>query len=74
MHSQVKNGHDGLTHFSNVGQSAWAVVLNEFTYGAEKFSNNNDAKKAELNDDSDMVETKLAYIDSGNSSIQIPQS
>ena len=37
-----------MTHFSNVGQSAWAVVLNEFTYGAEKFSNNNDGKKEEL--------------------------
>ena len=62
--AKIVNGEDGLNYYSNVGQNRWAMLMDHLKYGKEGLRP----------DDYEYVETKIALIDSGNSSIQIPDS
>ena len=63
--SQVVNGEDGLSYFSNVGFNEWALLVDHILY---------DGREADSSDGKKVVHTKIALIDSGNSSIQIPEA
>lgn len=58
-------GQKGLTYYGNVAFDHWALLVDHLVYDKEH-----------IDDDNDMVvyKTKIAIIDSGNSSIQIPNS
>lgn len=63
--SQVVNGEDGLSYFSNVGFNEWALLVDHILYNGVA-ADNTEGKS--------VVHTKIALIDSGNSSIQIPEA
>lgn len=50
----------GFQYYSNVGLNSWAVLMDKVEYNGHAISGNGVGK--------------MALIDSGNSSIQIPQS
>jgi len=62
--SQIQGGLEGLNYFSNVGVNEWALLIDHVMY---------DNTLAIDTDDKSIVHTKLALIDSGNSSIQFPK-
>lgn len=62
--AKIVDGEEGLRYYSNVGQNRWAMLMDHLKYGKESLRD----------DDFEYVETKIALIDSGNSSIQIPES
>ena len=59
MNAQVK-------FFSNVGQEKWAVLMDHIHYDGER------VRKVNNNGYAYYIHAKQAYIDSGNSSIQLP--
>lgn len=61
-YNKIPNGKDGLNYFSNVGMNSWAVVIDHLSY-------NNASISPEIEFLDDFVHLKIAYIDSGNSSI-----
>lgn len=63
--NQVVDGMDGFTYFSNLGFDEWALQIDHLHYDGIHTN-----KDSEVH----MVHTKIAVIDSGNSSIQIPYS
>lgn len=63
--SQIIGGEDGLRYYSNVGQDRWALLMDHVKYG------NSDIRDP---DGPNMIHTKIALIDTGNSSIQIPET
>jgi hypothetical protein len=64
--SQIVNGEQGLTYFSNTGYQQWALLVDHIKYNEVKVINDNNNRV--------VVYTKIAIIDSGNNSIQIPES
>ena len=59
----VKGGKKGLVYYSNVGFNEWALLADHVMYGGDHVTND-DAKT--------LIHTKIAIIDSGNNSIQLP--
>ena len=57
--AKIVDGEDGLRYYSNVGQNRWAMLMDHLKYGKEGLRGDN----------YDYIETKIALIDSGNSSI-----
>jgi hypothetical protein len=63
--SQIAGGKKGLTWYSNVGFQEWALLVDHVMY---------DGVHAHDDKDVTLVHTKIAIIDSGNNSIQLPQA
>jgi len=63
-----KYGTEGVKQFSNVGQGNWALMLDHIQYN-DSFVRLDDTKSYKF-----YVHSKMAYIDSGNSSIQLPMA
>lgn len=61
-YSEIKGGKEGLVYFSNIGLSLWGTIMHSVGYGNESMTISHD------------TDGKLAVIDSGNTSIQIPAS
>jgi hypothetical protein len=56
--NEVEGGKEGLNWYPNAAQSHWGLIMDDVAY------DNNDIQG--------MFEGKLALIDSGNTSIQLP--
>ena len=61
------DGQDGMTLFSNLGIDAWALQIDNLKYGDDLMSENTDQKY-------EFVHSKLAFIDTGNFSMQMPET
>ena len=66
-YSKLPLGKASLNYFSNVGQGSWAVVIDHMEYNGKNISREIDGLE-------NFVHLKIAYIDSGNSSMQIMRS
>ena len=64
--AQVVGGEDGLETFSNVGFNEWALLVDHVMYG--------DMHTVDDDSTQTVVHTKIALLDSGNSTIQLPDS
>ena len=64
--TRIQGGTTGLQNFSNVGFNEWALLVDHVKYDGQSAYD-----KSQKNV---MVHTKLALIDSGNSSIQLPMA
>lgn len=66
----LSNGdvHDQVKFFSNVGQDKWGVLMDHIKYDGELVRRVNNSGYAYY------VHAKVGYIDSGNSSIQLPMT
>lgn len=58
MYSEIEYGIDGTNFYSNLGRDKWAILLDDFMYGDRDMTNGE--------------RSKIALIDSGNVSIQLP--
>ena len=56
--TEVENGEEGLNYYNNMAIGKWGLALESMTYGALEISAYD--------------QMKLAFIDSGNFSIQMP--
>lgn len=59
-YSQIKGGEEGFNYYSNIGLNHWSVLMDNFKYGDGAISGSGNGK--------------MALIDSGNTTIQIPAS
>lgn len=59
--------NESVKYFSNVGQDKWGVLMDHVMYDGDKVRKYNNSGYAYY------VHAKTAYIDSGNSSIQLPK-
>mmetsp|Transcript_14385 Transcript_14385/g.24503 ORF Transcript_14385/g.24503 Transcript_14385/m.24503 type:complete len:214 (+) Transcript_14385:439-1080(+) len=69
QYTQVVNGEVGLTHFSNVGQDSWGLIVDKILYGGDLVASEQDKLSKHT-----LVNAKVAYIDTANSTIQLPAS
>ena len=61
-YGEIKGGRDGLVYFSNIGLSQWGIFMHSLQFGKDSMK---------LADDTD---GKMAIIDSGNTTIQMPET
>lgn len=59
-YSQIQGGEEGFNYYSNIGLNHWSVLMDNFKYGNAGISGSGNGK--------------MALVDSGNTSIQIPAS
>lgn len=57
-YNQIKGGENGFNYYSNIGLNHWAVLMDDIKYDNHDVGGNGGGK--------------MALIDSGNTSIQIP--
>ena len=67
--NQVDGGEEGLNYYNNSAEGMWAVELEDLRYDEKKMKLG--TVYYEIWDDN---EPRIAYIDSGNTSIQIPKT
>jgi hypothetical protein len=60
-YSQITGGQEGTRYYQNQGQSEWSVTMDDVMYGAKDIEGRGRSMK-------------LAIIDSGNTTIQLPES
>jgi len=58
-YSNVEAGEEGLNYYDNAATEHWAIMMDDVQYGDVEIQTSTGAK--------------IAYIDSGNTSIQVPQ-
>ena len=59
-YNQIEGGEDGFQYYNNIGLNYWAVLMDDVQYDKQGLGMNTGGK--------------MAIIDSGNTSIQIPAS
>lgn len=59
IYSEIEGGKPYTNFYSNLGRDQWGLSIDDFLYGTLDMTNNQGAK--------------IALIDSGNVSIQLPQ-
>lgn len=59
LYSEIDGGEDGTNFYSNLGRNQWGLLIDDFLYNDQDMTNGQRAK--------------IALIDSGNVSIQLPQ-
>lgn len=59
-YTQIEGGEDGFNYYANLGLGVWAVLMQKLEYDHSSLTQNNLGR--------------MAIIDSGNSTIQIPAS
>lgn len=69
-HNMIVGGESRLNYYSNVGQNRWALLMDHLQYGQQSLRDQISAD----DEADDFSNTKIALIDTGNSSIQIPDS
>ena len=57
-YNQIDGGEDGMQYYSNIGLNHWAVLMDDIQYGTVPIGGNGGGK--------------MALVDSGNTSIQLP--
>ena len=61
-YSQVQGGENGFNYYPNIGVNHWAVMMDDVQYSNMGLGSSN------------TIGGKMAIIDSGNTSIQIPET
>jgi len=59
-YSQIAGGEEGFNYYSNIGLNHWSVLMDSFKYGEAAISGTSNGK--------------MALIDSGNMTIQVPST
>lgn len=59
-YSQIAGGEEGFNYYSNIGLNHWSVLMDSFKYGKSSISGTSNGK--------------MALIDSGNMTIQVPNT